>query len=251
MINISIVTPSVRPDGIVLVDKSLSNQTYKNFEWLICGPETLRKDFEARIKHNKYRYLGNPPLKKGMYWDLNFSYNRMFKKAKGELIVSLQDNIWIPPNGLSKFWYAYKQTGGAISGVGDQYLRLGEYGKPEVKVWEDPRKRSDLGDLYKCMPNDHEWNWGCFPKEAIFKIGGMDEELDFLGVGGDQLQAMERMFEAGYETYLDQTNESFTLRHGRPKDWDKNHVLFNGAYDKRKVELKGLGKWPILDYLRQ
>lgn len=249
---VSIVTPSVRPDRIALVDKSLSNQTYKNFEWLICGPEILRKKFEARIKHNKYTYLGNPPLKKGMYWDLNFSYNRMFKKARGELIVSLQDSIYIPPLGIKKFWEAYVDKGkrALFSGVGDQYDQLDEYGKPINKVWDDPRKTDKYGSFYECYPNDMEWNWAAFPRSAIFDIGGMDEKLDFLGFGGDQLQVCERWGEAGYNFWLDQTNESFTLRHGRPKDWDKNHVLFNGAYDKRKVELKGLGKWPILDYLK-
>jgi hypothetical protein len=86
-------------------------------------------------------------------------------------------------------------------------------------------------------------------------VGGMDEGLDFLGYGGDQLQVGERLDAMGTKFYIDQTNESFTIRHGREdfggqEAWDKNHILFNGKYDARKNELIKQGKWPILDYLK-
>jgi hypothetical protein len=60
------------------------------------------------------------------------------------------------------------------------------------------------------------------------------------------------MDKVGTKFYLDQTNESYTLRHNRDdfggqKEWDNNHVLFNGKYDKRKAELKLSGEWPILN----
>ena len=82
----------------------------------------------------------------------------------------------------------------------------------------------------------------------------MDEELDFLGFGGDQLQLCERLNDLGFKFFLDQANESFTIRHGREsfggeEKWNKDHVLLNGKYDERKDELKQKGIWPCLTYL--
>lgn len=234
---ISILTPTVRKDRLEIVKQSLENQTYTDFEWLIgspfdpeCGTWVV-DDFT------------------GGYWSLNRIYNKLIKQAKGDLLISLQDSIYIPPNGVEKFVMNFEATGGIISGVGDQYDRLDEYGKPYNKVWADPRKTNHYDTFYQCNANDCEWNWAAFPKEAMLDVGGMDEELDFLGFGGDQLQVCERLDALGYPFYLDQTNESFTYRHGRVKGWDENHVLFNGKYDERKRQLMQEKKWPRLTYL--
>lgn len=238
---VSVVTPTIYNDRLELPKQALANQTFKDFEWLIC----------SRIDPKIEGATWIPDTFKDGFWGLNRAYNALFRAAKGEIIVTLQDNIWVLPNGLEKFVAAVQETGGFVSGVGDQYGRIGQYGKPEVKVWNDPRKTDRNGTFYECFANDIEWNWAAFPREAVFEVGGMDEGLDFLGYGGDQLQLMERVEEAGYKCYLDQTNESFTLRHSRVKGWDKNHVIFNGKYDKRKEELKEKGEWPHLHFLEK
>lgn len=247
---ITVVTPSVRKDGLDIVKKALEAQTFEDFEWIIGTPFDMPKKF-SKLNVN---YIEDD-FEFG-FWALNRIYNKMFKEAQGELIVSLQDWVYVKPDGLQKFWDNYKKMGSGvlISGVGDQYERLGKFNKPEVKVWSDPRKTDKYGSFYECMPNDIEWNWAAFPKEAIFKIGGMDEELDFLGFGGDQYQVGERLDELKYKSYLDQTNESFTIRHDRSdfngqKYWDDNHILLNGLYETRKQELKREDKWPNLNYL--
>lgn len=242
---ISVVTPTIRREGLDVVKKSLLKQTHKDWEWLIgssFNPEIkeatwIRDDF------------------KGGYWSLNRIYNRLFTHAQSELIVTWQDWIYGNIEGLAKFIEHYNETGGIISGVGDQYESVDKWGKPQVKIWSDPRKRTDLGSFYECYPNDAEWNWCAIPKAAIFQAGGMDESLDFLGYGGDQLQIGERMDALGWKFYLDQTNESYTIRHDRSdfggqKEWDKNHTLFNGEYDKRKADLIKQGVWPVLPYLK-
>jgi len=247
--NISVITPTVRPEGLELVAKALSRQTWDDFEWLICSPAEPEPVF---IEGMAGRWI--PDDFEGGFWSLNRAYNKLFKEAQGELIVSLQDWVYVLPEGLEKFWYQYNATGGVITGVGDQYDRLGPDGKPINKVWEDPRKTDKYGSFYLCNWEDIEWNWAAIPREAIFEAGGMDEQLDFLGYGGDQLQLMERINALRYKTYIDQSNESFTLRHDRSKHggeakWNANHILFNGEYDKRKKELIEAGTWPRLDYL--
>ena len=67
---ISVITPTIRPAGLAILRKCLLEQTFTSFEWLV--------DINYTGKH-----------------DLNASYNRLIKRAKGELIVSLQDYIYL------------------------------------------------------------------------------------------------------------------------------------------------------------
>lgn len=255
MIKISVITPTIRLEGIPIVLKALAKQTFRDYEWKICSPYITNKEFlTMKENHNIPHIEWIQDDFQGGFWGLNRSYNLLFKKAQGELIVSWQDWITAKPDALQKFWDAYKQTSGIISGVGDQYESLDKFGKPQIKIWSDPRKTEKYGSFYECFPQDAEWNFCAIPKEAIYSVGGMDEELDFLGYGGDQLQICARMNDIGCRFYLDQTNESYTIRHSRDdfggqKKWDENHVLFNGEYEKRIKELKSKGEWPCINYI--
>lgn len=242
MPKVSIITPTIREKGLSLVEQGLKNQTFKDFEWLIGSP------FEPTGLKQPFKWVKDEF--EGGFWTLNRIYNELFRQAQGKIIVTLQDWIWIQPNGIEKFVLAVDKKDSVVSGVGDQFTELDQYGKPIFKVWGDPRKTEEFGSFYECFWEDCEWNWAAFPKDAVYEVGGMDEELDFLGYGGDQYQICERMSEVGVRFFLDQTNESRTLRHGRVKDWDHNHVLLNGMYDKRKTVLNKEGKWPVLDYLK-
>jgi hypothetical protein len=240
---ISVVTPTIRKDGLAIVQRALKRQTFESYEWLI-GSKFTPEIPEAR--HIKDDFHGG-------FWALNRIYNRLFTEAKGELVVSLQDNIWVESDGLQKFWDDYQATGGLVSGVGDQYEEIDTRGKPTIVCWNDPRKKTNKHGtfFYECVWNDCEWNWAAIPRKLFFAVGGMDEKLDFMGYGGDQLQTCERLKDYGAKFYLDQTNESFTLRHskgdfGGQDNWEKNHVSLNGSYSKRKQELIEGKLWPIL-----
>lgn len=240
---ISVITPTIRKKGLLIVEKALKKQTLKDFEWIIGSP------FNPQIKWAKWI---KDKFTDG-YWSLNRMYNLLLKSAKSDLIASWQDFIYAPPDTLQKIVDNLERYGkqSLVSGVGDQFATVDKHGKPIIKVWSDPRKNKRYGSFYECVYNDCEWNLAGFWKEAILSVGGMDEKLDFLGYGGDQLQTCERLNDAGHHFYLDQTMESFTLRHNRSdfggqKEWDKNHVILNGKYDQRKKELKRSGKWPVL-----
>ena len=254
MPKITVITPTIRPDGLQIVSDALKKQTFKDFEWLVGSPFKPEQDNAIWVKDD---------FKDG-FWSLNRIYNKLFKKARGKHVVSIQDHIWVPPTALERFLGALeglvateKTSKVVISGVGDQYERLGQYGKPEVKIWKDCRKRSDYGSLYEIFWNDAEFNWVIFPKNLVNLVGAFDQKLDFLGFGGDQLQFCERLNEVGVKFFIDQSNESFTLRHDRgdfggQKEWDSKHVLFAkgksglSIYDERKMELVKNGNWPIL-----
>lgn len=238
---VTVVTPTIRKDGLRIVEAGLKNQTIP-YRWLIGSPF---KPDNVSIEHEWVE-----DDFKGGYWSLNRIYNKLFKQIDDGVIVTLQDWIWIDPKGLEKFALAIEETGGVISGVGHQYCDTDKYGKPIIQVWDDPRFNDKYGSFYECYWEDCEWNWAAFHRDAIYEVGGMDEELDFLGYGGDQYQVCERLSILGARFYLDQENQSRTLKHGRVKDWDKNHVLFNGAYGERKQDLFERGMWPVLNYLK-
>lgn len=240
---VSVITPTVRPEGLDIIRRSLLKQTYPKWEWLI-GSKFNPEIKEARWIEDNFE---------GGMWSLNRIYNKLIKQAHGKIIVSLQDNIYITPEGIQKFVEAIDQFGEIIvSGVGDQYERENDYGKPEIKIWSDPRKNTKYGSFYECFPQDIEWNYCALPKSILTKVGGFDEEMDIRCRGVDAYQVMQRIDELGYKSYLDQDNESFTIRHDRSNyggedAWNKSHGLFNGEYEKRKAELKQNGKWPIIN----
>ena len=173
-----------------------------------------------------------------------------------EVVVSWQDWIWMPPDGLQNLLEALQSVGDSVIGiVGDQYEKVGRFGKPEVKIWADPRKTNKYGDFYESFPSDNEWNLCILPKKLIYDVGGFCEELDFTGFGMDGYQVNERLDLLGYKFYLAQYIESFTVRHGREsykgKDyWDKNNNLTNGQYEKVRKDFVAKGEWPRMNYLK-
>lgn len=235
---IAVITPSIRKDGLMLVKDALSGQSFRDFKWFIGSP------FDPEIKDAEWVVDDFS----GGFWTLNRIWNKLYESASDyKLIVHWQDWIWAPPDALQKFFDNHQAGRLVVSGVGDQYESVDEMGTPQVKIWSDPRKTAKYGSLYECVFNDIEYNFCAIDNDLIKRYGGADEGLDYLGFGGDLYQLSDRMNDGGEHFWLDQSNESYTVRHGREyKLWDKNHILFNGRYLERKKELILEGNWPIL-----
>ena len=243
---ISVIIPTNRPDSLEHARSSLSAQTLKDFEVLVGSP--LDPSFGRWVIDDF----------KGGVWSLNRIYNRLLAEAKGELIVTLQDFIWIRPDGLARFWDVYERTKGLIAGVGDQYGQVGLDGSHGEPCWIDPRRNrlwtspipigtDNIGQMVRkaLHPTLHEWNWAAMPRDVIMGVGGMDAEMDFLGFGCDNTSAVERMFDRGHCFFMDYGNEAFCQHHDRIPDWDKHHTMWN-LYRLRKEELKASDNWPVL-----
>ena len=208
---ITVVTPSVRPDMLKIVGKCLTRQTFQDYEWLVGSPEDYR--FGEWVK--------DPPKKEGDYYCLNKAWNAMFEKAKGELIVSIVDGLWFPPDTLEKLWIHYQFNPMAcIGGVGGQYDRV-ENGKPEHMVWKDPRITGK--GFYEISPMDMEWCIASIPTKAIELIGGMDENFDKYAALSEK-EANMRMSKKGYHFFLDESMEYRAIKHDRISlEWDEKY----------------------------
>lgn len=140
---ISVITPTIRPEGLVVLANSLKKQTLKDFEWLV----------DINIS-------GKP--------DFNQAMNRMLRRSQGELIVSIQDFIQIPEDGLEQFWVAYKDNPNTF------------FTAPVGKTldWQTIEYDWRKDRVDQCNWMEWEIDYGCASYEALQAIGGFDEELD-------------------------------------------------------------------------
>ena len=149
---ISVVTPTIRGQAALQPNKeSLFTQNFPIEEW-----EWIVEEGDGKTH------------------DLNAAFNRMLKKAKGELVVFMEDWTKATPEGLRKFWEAYQSSPNTfwtapLGKVDDIAL------SPGTQIDWDWRAHADV----KEMPyNDWEIDWGCAPRQALLDVGGFDEELD-------------------------------------------------------------------------
>lgn len=159
---ISVLTPSIRPLGLDVVRTGLLTQSLKDFEWLV----------EVGLKAH----------------DLNAAYNRMLRRAQGELVVSLQDYILIQPDYLQRFWEAHQEH--------PKIFFTAPVGK--VKNFNDEPTWDWRKHTSACKWNEWEIDSGTAPLAALKEIGGFDEVLDGTW-SGDNVNVGCRAELAGYE----------------------------------------------------
>lgn len=139
---ISVITPSIRPEGLEITRQSLLKQEFKDFEWIV-----------------DINWVGSH--------DLNAAYNRCIKRAGGELIVSLQDYISIAPDALQKLWEAYENNP-------NTFITCPVGKETENTINWDWRHSPDSVMEWQ----QWEIDFGACPKNCLYEIGGFDEEID-------------------------------------------------------------------------
>lgn len=149
---ITVVTPTIRPEGLEITRQCLAEQTFTDFEWLT--------EVNTTGKH-----------------DLNAAYNRMLKKAKGELIVSLQDYIKVSPIYLQNLWNCYQKNQNTFITCPVGKVDNLEYLPPAKWDWRAYRN-DETKNTRPCDWNCWEIDSGAAPLEALKEIGGFDEALD-------------------------------------------------------------------------
>jgi len=214
MPKISVICPTIRPAGLDIVYQSLKEQTFKDFEFLV--------DINVSGIH-----------------DFNKACNRLIKRAKGKLIVSIQDYIKVSPDALQSLWEAYQSNP-------DTFFTC-----PVGKVDNLEYKGNPKWDwrINKDTPVDWrmwEIDFGACPREALYKIGGFDEEIDGYW-SMDNVNVGYRAELAGYKfkclydiKAIAYDHDSF-IEHPFRKDY--NPIFCNMRIDEFKMGLK-------IDYLK-
>lgn len=247
---ISVLNITNKPGGIDVLKDNLDKQTVEDFELIIIDAlydwrkEEVRQYFEGA----KYRVIHRPEPPKGTgdAWALNKSYNEGLRASGGTLIVSLQDYIWIPADGLEKFWDTWSEYGSkaAVCGIGHKALYPNKYDDlgGKISIWQEPYRGVPEG----ISEADHRWdgkrqveeisrnlfelNWAAVPRQGFFDIGGFDEEYD-QGYSCDNFNISFRLSLIEYRFFLDKTNECIGFNQRdifpRPTNWEQRHNRYH------------------------
>lgn len=152
-IKISVITPTIRTDGLKVVRESLLKQTFRDFEWLV--------DVNVTGSH-----------------DLNASFNKMIKRSKGELIVFCEDYNKLPADALQKWWDAYQKYPRVLfTAPLGKVNNLAFEGKANWD-WRAWTKGDKVTDFMPSSWNTCELDWAAIPKHILSEIGGFEEKLD-------------------------------------------------------------------------
>ena len=242
-VKISILSPTVRPKGLKMIEKCLSRQTFFDFEWVVISPKEHHKEIKSLLSSG-YSLYSDPPKRDGDFWRLCGGWNLGFAKSKGELIVVIQDWIWFYPDMLERFWSHYLNNSKAmVSAIGHHYDKLDSSGKPENMMWRDPRVKGI--SFAKCGIEEMEMSVCSIPKQALVSCGGMDEDYDKGPAVGEKEMCM-RMRTLGYETYMDESIEYLALHHPRLRTvWDDFYWKVTAPMFKRHAEDMNNGTRPL------
>jgi len=266
---ISVITQTNRYGGIDVAYNSLKNQTYKDIEWILVDDihEIRNDEVKKYVKDIKLKHLKPRPKLPDHVWNLPEGYNDGFNVSEGELIVILEDYIWIKPNAIEKFYKDWKTYGDALfTGVGDK-ISSPPVINPNGKITIYEKEFDKLPDNFEIREIDErkaygtnvflisdifnfEFNWCAFPRTILNDLGGMEEKCGIVYCGQDKNFALRAKM-LGYDLYIDRDNESYGIYHQdfdpRPIDWEINHFKQNGAATKNVYA----GKWPLkCNYLK-
>lgn len=209
---ISILTPSIRPKGLEVVQESLAKQTFQDFEWLV--------------------EMGRPPK-----CDLAQALNRMLKRAKGKWIVMLQDYIKIEPDGLERFLKVADEKK-VITGVGGK-----------TTDWKNIKwDWREVGEFRQIPYLNWEGDWAIAPLKAFQDVGGYDEEYD-KHWSFDNVEIAFRMEKLGYTFWVLPDNKSVHFDHDK---FEKHpfRERFNPDFHNQNIRDIDMGKKPVkLNYL--
>lgn len=209
---ITVVTPTIRPEGLSFVENSLKKQTMANdIEWCFEINTTDKVDF-------------------------NQAMNRMLKRAKGELIVSLQDYIMIPPDAIEKLWDFYVENPNTF--VTCPVGKTMDY-KDITYDWREHRKGT-------CEWQEWEIDFGSASLKALKDIGGFDESLDEYW-GFDNCIVGKKAQIKGYTFACLPENKSIAYDHNKNTKHPFLHLRNEMFYNNKLREIES-GDW--VDYLK-
>lgn len=227
---ISVMALTNRFGGIDILWADMLRQTFEDWELVLVDGLWREREKEVKkyISDPRLKYLRQSDKREGAYTNLAHADNEGFRACKGELIVCLQDYQWVNPEGLSKYWYLYRQhPSSLVTGIGHHYSDprpTNPEGKitvfdepytsrPENVSWMDPRWNLNRPQLSSADPVEWELSWASIPRKVVYDIGGMDEEFDFKGFAWDNTYIAYKAKLQGCEIILDQTNEVMGFDH--------------------------------------
>lgn len=255
MVKISVIYNTIRPGGVDILYNNLIKQTFEDFEVIFLDAWNIDREVEVKKALSVFdlKYLKGLPKKENDVWTLNKDYNLALKNCTGELIVFLQDYLWIPPNTLQEFWDTYQENPNALqSAVGNKAK------EPDVAT-DINGKITIFGSNYDGVPQGiseaddrfdgksevlvsdwtrWEMNLACAPKKILDKIGGFEEDMDTVYSGDNYVLAAKAWFLGGAKFLLNKNIRMIGFNQSaffpRPELWEEKHA--NKGYLGTKID---------------
>lgn len=251
--SVSVVTVTSRPGSIDVTWGALRAQSFPDFEWVLCdGLFAWRApEVAAFVDDERLRHVAAPAAGEGL-WSLNRSHNEALRHCRGELVVSLQDYIWVEPDGIERFWSAHRRHGGRafVTAITATYALPAPVEAPDGKVtifarpWTGPpteRLRVDESrhrfppGLSPATAFGWELNWAAAPLAGLLDVGGFAEDHDRRFYSCDNVTVAVVADRLGYRFLVDRDNACRALDHAavfpRPRDWEERHGR-RGGWDR-------------------
>lgn len=237
---VSVITPTNRQGWWNIMAHSLSQQTYKNFEWIIVDDFPKDRTDISRTYAQKYglkiKYLRSKERKVKRNYGLVNADNTAISKAEGELYVWVQDFIMIPPTGIEQLVDLYNHNPNSLIAPCDMYYEpkgeinkeledwfsgsldvIGPFIRKNIRIQNAGIRRSD-------NPYDWELNYGAIPAHIVKELGGFYEFFDF-GLGFNNTELAYRAILKGYDIIVDDTNIAICIDHWNALEGTEQHGL--------------------------
>lgn len=224
---VSILTVTKRNGWLPLAVKSLREQTYKRFEWVIVYEPDVEVGTIEGI--DNFKWASAPP--KTRHSNLNASLNEGLRNCAGDYVVFYQDFIQLEADTVGKLLNHCVKTGGFITTA-----TINPDGQHDDRY-------TGVGGLRQCRPEQWETNVAIAPMEALKKLGGFYEELDN-GWSWDNVNVAQRAEMLGYEFFIDESIQPQLMYHPKEPDLDPTLEL-NYMRNEMHISQIRAGKSPI------
>lgn len=235
-----VFTPTYRPGGLDVLEASLMRQTYKDFHWVVSDQRFLNRypiwgEIESRVDFPIYwvQRAVEPGNKRNLATMYNIAAEHVVE-YQYDLLVSLQDYIYLPEDGLQKFVSLYeKYPNDLLTGVthisrdpypnkvvdleGDYTIFAEPYtDKPKRIAWEDVRVSemyTGTEDITSVESVHWEANWAAVPFNVLHQGIRWDTEYD-KGIAYENMDfAKQAAFQLKTRVLMDKTNVAISLPH--------------------------------------
>lgn len=220
---VSLVFITAREGVFDILKKSINKQTYSNIEVVIVDKLYGQRKDSPEGLNVPYLHLPDPDRDKTKYkYGLCHAHNAALHATNGELVVFLQDNFYVPEDGIERFVNLHLlHPDKFIAGVDRQYKD--ETFKDEV--WKSMWIKLGKGRRISVFAREWEANWAAAPRKILKALGGWNIEWD-KGHGWDNVDVAFRFCEAGGQIIVDEDNCVKGIRH--ENDWQGDPVYSNG-----------------------
>lgn len=240
---ISVLYNTIRPGGFDILKNTLDKQTERDFEVVIVDGwkgEREQEVFEY-LQDYKVTYLKGLPKLNNDVWTLNKDYNFGLSHCSGELIIFIQDYLWIPHDGFEMLLETYLQYPTAlVTGHGHKamYPNKSDNLNGTLSIWHTPNREKPTGmseiegrtingfGIEKVGFLEWEMNFASAPKKVLDDIGGFDEDMDEY-YSGDNVVVACKAEKAGSKILLHKDIKIVGFNQDaffpRPLDWEEKH----------------------------